>query len=66
MRLQTKKVAIPSNQVGNFHRFLPRESEGGEGNVAIPSNQVGNFHPTVIDLTAARRQISRNPFKSGR
>jgi len=40
-------VAIPSNQVGNFHRSLPRASEEGKGRcVAIPSNQVGNFHPS--------------------
>ena len=39
------EVAIPSNQVGNFH---PRKDCDGVITVdivAIPSNQVGNFHP---------------------
>ena len=38
------KVAIPSNQVGNFHRTLLIAGLPASGSVAIPSNQVGNFH----------------------
>ncbi len=36
-------VAIPSNQVGNFHPKAMAEKAMAE-KVAIPSNQVGNFH----------------------
>jgi len=50
-------VAIPSNQVGNFHPARLRGSSPLPFCVAIPSNQVGNFHPTV-DLVMARRQVT--------
>jgi len=51
----TGNVAIPSNQVGNFH--LPHAIAAilSSGIVAIPSNQVGNFHPTPPCFQAGRR-----------
>jgi len=42
--LSVPDVAIPSNQVGNFHLDLATARRQNTQGVAIPSNQVGNFH----------------------
>jgi len=44
----TQGVAIPSNQVGNFHQEMNMNKEEMNYNVAIPSNQVGNFHHNIL------------------
>jgi len=49
-------VAIPSNQVGNFHRVRRGDGQDGLPNVAIPSNQVGNFHPGLRIIQSLPRQ----------
>jgi len=41
-------VAIPSNQVGNFHQEKREEKSIDFSSVAIPSNQVGNFHRPLL------------------
>ena len=42
--MTARSVAIPSNQVGNFHLAAFSAAEDKGVFVAIPSNQVGNFH----------------------
>ena len=44
-----RAVAIPSNQVGNFHHCLGDVLRSRVVFVAIPSNQVGNFHQHPVE-----------------
>jgi len=56
-----EKVAIPSNQVGNFHRqAIERAEKEREKAVAIPSNQVGNFHQRVCVLRQKTMDLSQS------
>ncbi len=60
------EVAIPSNQVGNFHRRTVLDRQDRYLGVAIPSNQVGNFHRGAGSGGSLSGVLCRNPFKSGR
>ncbi len=53
-------VAIPSNQVGNFHRGRQGSLPCASKEVAIPSNQVGNFHSEKASAEKAAAEKSQS------